>query len=100
MLEYEDVTSLDDAYFDHRISSYFSFTLLPQDDVSFISTTYLQPKIDDFNDYRILNENSLSLGITNKLSFSVQFSLAYDRKPPIDVPGLTYVLLNGLEYSF
>lgn len=100
MIEIEELIEPDVSHFDHRLSSYFTFTLLPQEDVSFVSTTYVQPKIDHFSDYRILHENSLSFGISAKLNFSLRFTLAYDRMPPVDIPELTYYLLNSLSYQF
>ena len=98
--EREKLNSPDVIHNDVRMSSYFSFALRPQPTISFISTTYVQPKINNWNDYRLLNENSLQLGITNKLSFSIIFNMSYDRNPPIEVPNLTYSLKNGIAYEF
>ena len=85
---------------DHRLSTYFSFNLIPQETVSFNSTTYVQPRIDKWSDYRLLTENTLELGITDKLSLKIRFRMTYDRFPPPDVPNLTYDMHNGLTYRF
>ncbi len=100
MYEREKLNSPEVTHHDVRMSSYFSFALRPQETVSFISTTYIQPKINNWNDYRLLNENSMNLSITNKLKFSVWFNLSYDTNPPIEVPNLTYSLKNGITYDF
>jgi putative salt-induced outer membrane protein YdiY len=100
MYEYEKLLDPVAYHRDHRISSYFTFTLLPEETVSFTSTTYVQPLITDFSDYRITNETNLSLGITKKLQLNVTFKYNYDVAPPEGVPTNTYYFINGLELSF
>jgi hypothetical protein len=85
---------------DHRLSSYFSFTLLPEETVSFMSTTYVQPLLSDFSDYRITSETTLFLGITKKLLLNVSFKYNYDVAPPEGVPTNTYYFINSLEIQF
>jgi len=85
---------------DHRLSSYFSFSLKPEETVSFMSTTYVQPLLTDFSDYRITSETTLSLGITKKLLLNVTFNYNYDVAPPEGVPTNTYYFINGLEIQF
>jgi hypothetical protein len=99
---YEIEKLLDPAItlYDHRMSSYFSFSLLPEEDVSFVSTTYAQPLFTDFSDYRISNETTLILAITRKLNLTSSFRYAYDAVPPIGVPNSTYAFSNGLELEF
>ena len=100
MFEYEDLIDPMVVHQDHRLSSYFSFTLAPVENVSFISTTYVQPLLKDFSDYRLHNENVLSLAITGNLSFDVRFQVSYDVEPPTGVPNLIYKSVNGLTYQF
>jgi hypothetical protein len=85
---------------DHRLSSYFSFTLTPEDDVSFISTLYVQPLLKQFDDYRISNETALTLGITDKLDLSAIFRYSYDSTPPLDVPRSIYSFANTILVEF
>lgn len=85
---------------DHRASAYFSFSMIPQETISFYSTTYIQPRLDLWSDYRMLTENTLNLGITDKLSFTVRLRMTYDSEPPPGVPTLIYDLHNGLTYTF
>lgn len=100
LYEYEELTEPHDYTNEQRVSSYFTFTLTPEEDVSFISTTYVQPKITDMGDYRFSNETTLSLGITKKLVLNTTFSYNFDKVPPIGVPNSTYYFLNGLEINF
>jgi len=100
MYEYEEVNDSTMLHQDHRISSYFTFTLLPEETVTFVSTTYAQPLIKDLGDFRILNETNLSLEISKKLTFNFSFRYAYDSQPPVEVPKNTYAFSNGLLLEF
>ena len=100
MYENEEVIDPSELNNHHRMSTYFSFEMKPQSSVSFLSTTYVQPRIDQWSDYRILNENKFNLSITENLHFSIRFQLTYDSQPPVEVPSLTYDLSNGLKYRF
>jgi len=100
MYEREAVSDQDVLHNDHRMSTYFSFNLAPQETISFNSTTYVQPRIDRWSDYRLLTDNTLSLGITDKLGLRISLRMTYDRVPPPEVPTLTYNMHNGLTYKF
>lgn len=100
MYEYEEVSDSTMLHHDHRASSYFSFTLSPVETVSFSSTTYVQPLLKDWGDYRISNETSLSLNISKKLTFNATLKYAFDSNPPFQVPNNTYSFSNGLELAF
>ncbi len=100
MMELDKTNTPEVSNFHHRLSSYFSFSLYPQKDISYVSTTYLQPRIDQWNDYRIHTDNQLGLAITTRLKLNITFSLSYDADPPSGIPGLTYSFINGLSYHF
>lgn len=100
MFEHEELISPEITYDDHRMSSYFSFSLLPEEGVSFVSTIYMQPLLKDGKDYRISSETALVLGITKKLSLTSGFRYSYDSRPPLDVPNSIYSFNNALEVQF
>jgi len=101
MYEYEELLEPVDYLRENRISSYFTFTLEPYyEKVTFVSTTYAQPRLNDFNDYRFSNETSLILAITEKLKFDTTFNYNYDAAPPEGVPSSTYYFRNGLTMTF
>ncbi|MBK9983075.1 MAG: DUF481 domain-containing protein [Saprospiraceae bacterium] len=58
MFEYEEDAEVFLVHRDSRLSSYFTFTLSPEETVTFTSTTYGQPLFADFKDYRVSNETS------------------------------------------
>jgi len=100
MYEEEDLIEPIVVERNHRMSSYFSFSLFPEDEVTFVSTTYVQPLLTDSKDFRLSNETSLDLGITKKLILSITFRYGYDSRPPDGVPKSTYAFANSLELEF
>lgn len=100
MYEYEEIKGESIIHRDHRMSDYLSIGLYLNETFSFESTTYYQPLIKNFNDYRISSENTLGFIITKNLSFDLAFSILYDTRQPEDIPGTTYELTNSLRYNF
>lgn len=83
----------------HRMSSYLVFNFVFFDKVNFLSTTYYQPDITDFNDWRLSSNTALHFKITEKLSFKCAFDLTYNSRVPPDVPHTIYSLSNGLKWQ-
>lgn len=85
---------------DSRLSSYFTFTLKPEETVLFVNTTYIQPRLSDFGDYRLSNDTRLVFNVTNQLKFVTTFHFLYDSRPPEGIPTINYQVRNGLSYGF
>jgi hypothetical protein len=100
MYEYEEVSDLAKINKDHRLSSYFTFTLKPEKTVLLRNTTYIQPLIKEFEDFRLSNDTRLIFSITKQLKFTTTFSFLYDSRPPIGVPNSIYQINNGLNFQF
>ena len=100
MHEYEILTAPEIVNKDVRLSSYLTFTLLPVETISLQNTTYIQPLIDDFNDFRFSNNTLLNFGITENLKFVTTFSFLFDSHPPLDIPRVNYQVKNGITYRF
>lgn len=83
-----------------RLSSYVSFTFRPWEGVKLVGTTYFQPQIDDFENYRMSSEWRLDTPLGKKLSFYTDFSISIDQSLPEDAPTTTYAWLNGLTWKF
>ena len=101
MYEHEKIDN--DPYIynkDFRFSGYLSFRVFPTKSFIFTSTTFYQPRIDKFSDYRIYNQNSLSLRIIKKLAVNLTYVISYDSFPAAGIPKTQYELLNGLVYTF
>ena len=79
-----------------RISSYLSFTLRPSEGVTLVSTTYFQPQISRFDNYRFSSEWRLAMPLGRKVNFTTDFTWSVDRSLPTGAPQSTYAWVNGL----
>lgn len=101
MYEYEK--ELTDPVIYHRVirnSSYVAFTFEPNDHVKITSTTFYQPKLDEFSDFRILNQESAAFSITKNLSVTLNWDYLYDAEPVKGIPKNNYTFSTGLKYEF
>tara|TARA_R110002124_G_scaffold84681_1_gene220256 strand:- start:3426 stop:4154 length:729 start_codon:yes stop_codon:yes gene_type:complete len=85
---------------DFRGSAYLSCSLYPTENLSIVSTTYYQPLIKQFSDFRISSEASLAFKIFENLAFRTSFSYNFDANPIANIPKTQYELTNGIIYSF
>lgn len=85
---------------DFRGSIYLSFSFYPTETISLISTTYYQPKLSQFDDYRISNQSSLAIDLFKNLVFAVNYNFTYDAFPALGIPNSQYSLTMGVAYSF
>jgi hypothetical protein len=86
----------------HRLSSYLSFNFKINSFSKFSSTTYFQPLLNQFHNYRLSSESALVFGLAKNWNFKATFSMNYDNDPrlPVNFPDLTYSWINGLRYDF
>ncbi len=84
----------------HRISSYLSFSFSPSDKITFVSTTYYQPNIEKFSDYRVSSGNSFLVKLSRRLSLILNVGVEYDSMPAEGIDKLSYAVNNSLRYTF
>jgi hypothetical protein len=84
---------------DVRNSSYVSFTFLPKDNIELISTTYFQPLLKQFSDYRILNQIAFGIKASPHFSLELKWNYLHDRFPAGSAPRTTYFFATGLKYE-
>ncbi|MBR9832595.1 DUF481 domain-containing protein [bacterium] len=100
MFEYEQLKEGLGSEATVRLSAYLSFKFDITKNMNLSSTTYYQPKVWNFKDYRISNETTFNIGLTNKLSLKVVYTLVYDSRPAFEVPETIYNLKNAISYKF
>lgn len=83
-----------------RGSTYFSFSMYPTESLGIISTSYYQPRLDAFKDYRLSSTTSILLKIWENLAFKTTFTYNFDAYPVVTIPKAQYELTNGLLYTF
>ncbi|MBK7441394.1 MAG: DUF481 domain-containing protein [Chitinophagales bacterium] len=84
----------------HRLSSYVSFTLSPNDQFSLVSTTYFQPLFNDFSDRRISTSFDLKSFLTKKLYLDLNYNLLDDSRPAEGVVNTIYEMTAGIGLEF
>jgi len=101
MYEHEKIDEITVVYnSDIRISDYLTFRLFPTKKFTAASTTFYQPKLNEFSDYRIYSHNTLIFKVIKGLSIGMIFKATYDTHPASEIPKYQYRLLNGLSYTF
>jgi len=81
---------------DWRSSSYVSFTITPSKTVEIISTTYFQPRINYFADWRVLNQAVLKVKASKHFAVSLRWNYLHDRFPAGTAPRTTYTFSSGV----
>lgn len=83
MLDANSVSTNIPNTFVHRWSNYLSFVFSPTEALKVQNTTYAQPRLDKFSDFRIMNDSILSVELNNTdLELDVGVKLRYDSLPP------------------
>ena len=87
---------------DNRLSSYLSYNINFGEKSRFVHTTYIQPRLNNWQNIRVSSEASLLFNISKHLTFKTTFNTAYDSDPrlPESVPDWIYTLSNGLRFEF
>jgi hypothetical protein len=100
MYEYEELELNSEINRNHRISSYVSFSWKINDILSLVNTTYFQPLVNNFSDFRISAQTDLKFKIFKKLVYTLGYYHYYDTDPPADVVSTVYSMENKLTFEF
>lgn len=99
MFEHERELNTEIVHQNHRFSSYLNFVFTFSDQFKYHNTTYYQPRIDFFGDFRLSSNNLFETRINSSFSFTTSFNLVYD-STPVDNPqvaNINYRLSNGIS---
>lgn len=101
MYEYEKINQdIDPISKTVRWTNYISLAYKPENNLRLILTSYYQPSLKDFKDFRILSDASLEVGITKSLKFLTKLVYRYDNQPPIGLKKYDLDLQNSLTLEF
>jgi putative salt-induced outer membrane protein YdiY len=105
MPEYErlrddEETDAGNDYFAHRISSYLNGALQLDERIQLVQTFYAQPRADAPSDARYLSESQFVVQISDRLTQTTSFALAYDTRPPIAIDKTDTNLTSSVIFSF
>ena len=84
---------------DVRSSSYVSLTYTPVENITLVATTFFQPLLKKFSDYRILNNISFKVKATRHISLSLKWNYLHDRFPAGTAPRTVYNFGTGIDYD-
>ncbi len=90
-------TTAHQLHHDLRNSSYLSFTIIPSPSMELISTTYFQPLLNDFSDYRLLNQVLLRLKAGKYWAIRLDWNYLFDKKPVPGIPKENYKFSTGFD---
>jgi len=88
-----------DSFF-HRTSSYANGAIELDKRIQFVQTVYAQPRINKPSDARYLSESQFVVQLTEHLTQTTSFSIAYDTRPPEAIEKRDTALKSTLIYSF
>lgn len=106
MFEFEQLTTPDgeakpDATIAHRWTNLLSASLdLFDGGLTLTNIAYIQPRFDEFSDYRALNELSLDVAVTKVLSLGSALTVAHDSEPPAGVEPTDTRFVQTLKLTF
>src|SRR6202008_1155220 len=63
--------------YNHRLSTYVTFNIA-YSKFDFSHTTFFQPLLSNFSNYRIASDSNLDIVLTGHFNFRVGFNLLYD----------------------
>ncbi|MEO6190754.1 MAG: DUF481 domain-containing protein, partial [Saprospiraceae bacterium] len=83
---------------DLRSSSYLSFNIRFSEKSELSSTTYIQPLVNNINDFRILNQSKLKVGINKHFSIVLRYDHQYDSTPATGIYKTNSTFTTGINY--
>ncbi len=83
-----------------RLSNYLSFTIELSEQAQLYSTSYFQPVLGHFKDYRFFNEQKIQVNLIGNLALTLSSVYTWDNKAPEGAPPRTLQIKTGLLYKF
>ena len=91
-----------------RVNAFYTYKYQVNKMVSLINTTYVQPRIGEASDLRVLADFGLKVGITDSLAITIAYKVTYDSEPaqnfdidpPIDNYKTNTEYQTSIQYTF
>jgi len=91
-----------------RMNAYYAYNYQINDNVSLASTTYYQPSLSDFDDFRVLFDAGIAVKLSTRLQLQVNYRLTHDSEPaqnllvvpPLDNHKTNTEYSTALSYNF
>jgi hypothetical protein len=100
MYEHEILNTAEAKQSNVRASTYLSWTIANDKKISFTGTTYYQPLLRNFSDYRLSGQYNLLMHINAKMYFKNTLNFMYDSRPALGTVKTVYSFMAGLGFLF
>jgi hypothetical protein len=84
----------------HRLTTYVTANVPVAEGGAASATVYAQPRLDAWDDVRVLAEARLAAELSARLALTVTWNLRHDSRPPRGVSRVDTVLKTGLTVAF
>lgn len=85
----------------HRFSNYLTCVLdLFEDRLAAVNVVYVQPRLDGFRDFQLLEQLSLIFKLSEHFAFTSDLAVRHDSRAPRSVKRTDLQLTQGLSFSF
>lgn len=85
MYEYEEIIVDSSIERNHRGSAYLSLFFDPIPGFTFGASTYVQPLLTDFRDFRVSGQYTVRFRLVKRFAFRIDVGFLYDSRPPSEV---------------
>lgn len=105
MFEYQQIRKDDkpdagDLAKEHRASAYFIVTVKLGERLRIAEAVYVQPRIDQRKDLRLLSETELLTNLSRFVSLKLSVTLAFDSTPPANVQPFDTALKTAIQFGY
>ena len=83
-----------------RSTNYFSSRIKFSKEMDILNIVYFQPRLDSFDDTRILNDGRLVFHVSEHISWSNSILVRYDGGPPDEIESTDIDIKSGLTVRF
>ncbi len=85
---------------EHRASAYFIVTVKLDERLRIGQAVYVQPRLDQRRDLRVLSESELLVAVGRYVSLKLSVTLAFDSTPPANVQPFDTALKTALQFAY
>ena len=85
---------------DIRLGSYLQLDYNISENIHLLSTTYYQPNMKKFKDFKTSSQTQLNFEFKKGFSFINSIEMIYDSCPAVGVKTFSYSFQNGVQYNF
>ena len=83
-----------------RLSTYITFTHTLNDNVSLLSTSYLQPDLNESRDFRMLSDSALNVKLADNVALTTTLNMRRDSRPADGIKKFDLTTRIGVSLAF